>query len=229
MAPSSYPGHDEDDEMIPPAYRIGSLVVPPDGFDATFEGRPLPLTRAEISILRILVHANGRVVYSPDLARQGSDPTERTTPASQIVSKLRRKLREAGLAEPLIASSRPEGYCIRRAAEILQGRPIAPNLRGHLAGRGVDLAAKSLCIDGSPIELTNGALQVLNVLADHPGERLDVEAILAHIVGRNGRMQTRRTVESNLSLLRRILAGRAHIEAKRHLGYRLVVVEDQKS
>ncbi|HVT35326.1 MAG TPA: response regulator transcription factor [Nevskiaceae bacterium] len=96
------------------ALQIGDLKLDPGERRAWAAGRELQLTGAEYSLLLALAQAAGQVVDKATLTRLAlGRPIERFDRAIDVhVSRLRRKLAEAGASGPGIESVRGAGYLL---------------------------------------------------------------------------------------------------------------------
>lgn len=105
-------GAGESDELI----RVGALEVRPQARRATWEGADLDLTTTEFDLLEILAARAGRVQERAGLVRElrGIDFTSIDRSVDVIVSRLRRKLDEAGASRDLIRTVRGMGYMMAR-------------------------------------------------------------------------------------------------------------------
>lgn len=90
---------------------VGALRAALGQRQATFEGRELDLTGAEFDVLCVLMRSGGEVVGRDELHREvrGVEYNGLDRSIDINVSRLRRKLREAGL-DPCIKSIRGVGY-----------------------------------------------------------------------------------------------------------------------
>jgi len=105
-------GAGESDELI----RVGALEVRPQARRASWEGADLDLTTTEFDLLEILAARAGRVQERAGLVRElrGIDFTSIDRSVDVIVSRLRRKLDEAGASRDLIRTVRGMGYMMAR-------------------------------------------------------------------------------------------------------------------
>lgn len=103
------------DELI----RVGALEVRPQARRASWEGADLDLTTTEFDLLEILAARAGRVQERAGLVRElrGIDFTSIDRSVDVIVSRLRRKLEEAGASRDLIRTVRGMGYMMAREEE----------------------------------------------------------------------------------------------------------------
>jgi DNA-binding response OmpR family regulator len=95
----------------PPVMRRGDLVVDRSRRSASRSGRPISLTRKELSLLEELLVADGAVVSAEELLErvwdEHADPFSRTVTVT--MGRLRNKLGEPDVIETVVG----EGYRIR--------------------------------------------------------------------------------------------------------------------
>ena len=106
----------------------GDLRLDLDRHEATWRGRPLPLTRHELAVLACLVGSPGRVWTYRQLHDHAWDGSYFTGPAAvqSVIKRLRAKLRQAGV--PLhIDAARGLGFRSQPPAQETGG-----DLDGHL-------------------------------------------------------------------------------------------------
>ena len=108
-------GAAQSDELI----SVGALEVRPQARRASWEGADLDLTTTEFDLLEILAARAGRVQERAGLVRElrGIDFTSIDRSVDVIVSRLRRKLEEAGASRDLIRTVRGIGYMMAREEE----------------------------------------------------------------------------------------------------------------
>jgi len=108
-------GAGEPDELI----RVGGLEVRPQARRAVWQETDLDLTTTEFDLLEILAARAGRVQERAGLVRElrGIDFTSIDRSVDVIVSRLRRKLEQAGASGDLIRTVRGIGYMMAREEE----------------------------------------------------------------------------------------------------------------
>ncbi|GAB2615448.1 response regulator transcription factor [Streptomyces capparidis] len=116
----------------------------------------------------------------------------------------------------------------RRAEPAAENPAAAAGERGggiHLGRMSVDLATRSVTVDGSPVPLTRKEFDLLALLAQRPGVVFRREQIISE-VWRTSWEGTGRTLEVHVASLRGKLGLPALIETVRGVGYRLVAPRD---
>lgn len=100
--------------------RVGSLVLQPQTYLASFDGRPVRLRRGEFRVLRLLASDPGRVFGRGDIERALwlEESALHSNAVNMQVSNLRKKLEAAGL-QGALRTGRGVGYALR--PERLQG------------------------------------------------------------------------------------------------------------
>jgi len=97
--------------------RVGELTLDPTTREASFRGRPLELTSGELDLLLVLAAQAGQVVSRKALYQQlkGAAHEDFDRSVDLMVSRLRQKLREAGVADDAIKTVRGVGYLYTRS------------------------------------------------------------------------------------------------------------------
>lgn len=137
--------------------RAGSLTLDLLRREAVVSGTPVPLTRLEFSLLRVLIDAPGRAFTRSELigrlhALDGRIPSDRAL--DSLVVRLRRKLRDDPRRPRLIQSVWGVGYR-------LAGASVEP---------GVELASQAVELVPMPALLLNSRRQI--VAANAAAQRL---------------------------------------------------------
>jgi len=99
--------------------QVGALVVDPASHRATLEGRELPLTGYEFSLLRVFAERAGRVLSREQLMELAGGSTEESFDRSidVHVSRLRQKLGDDSKRPRLLKTIRGVGYVFAAAEE----------------------------------------------------------------------------------------------------------------
>lgn len=112
----------------------------------------------------------------------------------------------------------------RLRAVLRRGEPAAPNERIELDGLVVDLAAATVALDGTPVELTRKEYALLAFFAQSGGRCLDRNELLHHVWGSDADWQDSATVTEHIRRLRRKIdpdpRNPRFIQTVRGLGYR---------
>jgi DNA-binding response OmpR family regulator len=97
--------------------RVGELTLDPTTREASFRGRPLELTSGELDLLLVLASQAGQVVSRKALYQQlkGTAHEDFDRSVDLMISRLRQKLREAGVADDAIKTVRGVGYLYTRS------------------------------------------------------------------------------------------------------------------
>ena len=97
--------------------RVGSLVLSPQERTAEFNGRPLPLTTCEFSLLRALAERAGQVLGREQLMEiaKGSADLAFERSIDVQVSRLRAKLQDDSRRSRILKTVRGAGYVLVRA------------------------------------------------------------------------------------------------------------------
>jgi DNA-binding response OmpR family regulator len=102
-------------ETKPLQITIGALSLDPISHSADIEGKPLPLSPREFSLLELLVRHRGRVFTRSEILDRlaGSESNVSDRSVEVLVFGLRRKLEQAGMSE-LVKTRRGLGYFIAK-------------------------------------------------------------------------------------------------------------------
>jgi DNA-binding response OmpR family regulator len=98
----------------PTLLRVGKLVLDPARLEASYDGRPVPLTAYEFSLLRILAERAGRILSREQLLDLAKGSAEESFDRSIDVhiSRLRQKLSDDSKNPRLLKTIRGAGYML---------------------------------------------------------------------------------------------------------------------
>ena len=112
--------------MMPALVRVGQLVLDPARLEATFAGRPVPLTAYEFALLRVLAERAGRILSREQLLDFAKGSAEESFDRSIDVhiSRLRQKLGDDPKQPRLLKTIRGAGYMLTAGNTL--GSPAEP-------------------------------------------------------------------------------------------------------
>lgn len=128
---------------------------------------------------------------------------------------------DAGADDYMVKPFAPEELAARLRALLRRQHGGAQGLRLEI-GLRVDLAGRRAWAGGTPVELTAREWAVLEALGLRAGRWVSKEALERLVLGFDGEPASSNALEVHVANLRRKL-GRASIESRRGMGYRVLV------